>query len=274
MRELGRLRNQSAAGAATCSWGPPCGRRSDRRASASLARSLSGTQRRSTSRAAPSTHFCVATASILATKPTGSRSTSASTVFFGRCGPARSDRLAKPRRAIVRRIRLRSLGLRDRLNSARPVKAMAGRRAPLVRGAGEDQPDHSVGCPMRSTLSWSVGLGALALSPALAATHTVTINTSQIFGTIDPAKISDYTDYMASANLYDGLANVDPKGTLVPELAARWDVSPDASSVTFHHPARRQISGRLARQAGGRRLFRRAAARRSIKDPPTCSPAC
>jgi peptide/nickel transport system substrate-binding protein len=34
----------------------------------------------------------------------------------------------------------------------------------------------------------------------------VTINAVQIFGTIDPAKISDY---MASANFYDGLANVD-----------------------------------------------------------------
>jgi len=87
---------------------------------------------------------------------------------------------------------------------------------------------------MRSTLSWGVGLGALALSPALAATHTVTINTVQIFGTIDPAKISDYTDYMASANLYDGLANVDSNGALVPELAEKWEVAPDAASVTFH----------------------------------------
>jgi peptide/nickel transport system substrate-binding protein len=87
---------------------------------------------------------------------------------------------------------------------------------------------------MRSTLYWGVGLGALALSPALAATHTVTINTVQIFGTIDPAKISDYTDYMASANLYDGLANVDSKGALVPELAEKWEVAPDAASVTFH----------------------------------------
>ena len=39
---------------------------------------------------------------------------------------------------------------------------------------------------------------------------------------------------MASANLYDGLANVDPKGQLVPELAEKWVVSPDAASVTFH----------------------------------------
>jgi peptide/nickel transport system substrate-binding protein len=85
---------------------------------------------------------------------------------------------------------------------------------------------------MRSSLFWGAGLGALLLSPAIAATHTVTINTVQIFGTIDPAKISDYTDYMASANLYDGLVNVDSKGALVPELADKWEVSPDARSVT------------------------------------------
>src|SRR5277367_3327487 len=87
---------------------------------------------------------------------------------------------------------------------------------------------------MRSSLFLGLGLGALALFPALAAGHTVTVNTVQIFGTIDPAKISDYTDYMASANLYDGLANVDSKGNLVPELASSWDLSPDASNVTFH----------------------------------------
>ena len=87
---------------------------------------------------------------------------------------------------------------------------------------------------MRSSLILVLGLCALALSPTFAAGHTVTVNTVQIFGTIDPAKISDYTDYMASANLYDGLANVDPDGNLVPELAEKWDVSPDATSVTFH----------------------------------------
>src|SRR5271166_5310633 len=87
---------------------------------------------------------------------------------------------------------------------------------------------------MRSSLFLGLGLGALALSPALAAGHTVTVNTVQIFGTVDPAKISDYTDYMASANLYDGLANVDSTGNLVPELAEKWDISPDATSVTFH----------------------------------------
>ena len=82
---------------------------------------------------------------------------------------------------------------------------------------------------MRRTVCLALGLLPLAASAALAAPHTITVNTVQIFGTIDPAKISDYTDYMASANLYDGLANVDPKGQLVPELAEKWDVSPDAA---------------------------------------------
>ena len=73
---------------------------------------------------------------------------------------------------------------------------------------------------------------ALSVGAAQAQT-VVTMNTVQIFGSIDPAKISDYTDYMASVNLYDGLATVDGSGNLVPELAESWEVSDDASVVTF-----------------------------------------
>src|SRR5579863_6694371 len=62
----------------------------------------------------------------------------------------------------------------------------------------------------------------------------VTMNTVQIFSTVDPAKISDYTDYMATVNLYDGLVSVDRKGRLIPELAEKWDVSADGKEVTFH----------------------------------------
>ena len=113
---------------------------------------------------------------------------------------------------------------------------------------------------MRSATSLALGVTLMAMSPAFAASHTVTVNTSQIFGTIDPAKISDYTDYMASANLYDGLANVDPNGNLVPELASSWDVSPDAEQRNLSSPARREVPGRLARRGRGRRLFGRAAA--------------
>jgi peptide/nickel transport system substrate-binding protein len=80
------------------------------------------------------------------------------------------------------------------------------------------------------------GCAALALtsSAAKADPVVVTMNTVQIFSTIDPAKISDYTDYMASVNLYDGLVNVDRQGNLAPELAEKWEASPDGKEVTFH----------------------------------------
>lgn len=82
------------------------------------------------------------------------------------------------------------------------------------------------------------GTAALAFCATLAAgaavaENVVTMNTVQIFGTIDPAKISDYTDYMAAVNLYDGLVTVDHTGALVPQLAQSWEVSPDATEVTF-----------------------------------------
>jgi peptide/nickel transport system substrate-binding protein len=74
---------------------------------------------------------------------------------------------------------------------------------------------------------------ALLMGTSALAQNVVTMNTVQIFGSIDPAKISDYTDYMASVNLYDGLITVDASGNLVPELAESWVVADDASSVTF-----------------------------------------
>lgn len=75
---------------------------------------------------------------------------------------------------------------------------------------------------------------ALCLTAGMAMSETVvTMNTVQIFGSIDPAKISDYTDYMAAVNLYDALVTVDSSGQLVPELAESWQVSDDAREVTF-----------------------------------------
>lgn len=85
----------------------------------------------------------------------------------------------------------------------------------------------------RATAAGAVALSAAFAMPAGAET-LVTMNTVQIFGTIDPAKISDYTDYMAAVNLYDGLVGVDYNGNLTPELASSWDVSADAKEVTFH----------------------------------------
>jgi len=100
-----------------------------------------------------------------------------------------------------------------------------------------------------STAAAALLLGAMSATQAAAET-VVTMNTVQIFGTIDPAKISDYTDYMAAVNLYDGLVNVDEKGNLVPELAESWEVSPDAKEVTFKLRADARFQDGSAVEAG------------------------
>ena len=109
-----------------------------------------------------------------------------------------------------------------------------------------------------SALLGGVAVVAIGLGAQAADRRVVTVNTVQIFGTIDPAKISDYTDYMATANLYDGLANVDTQGNLVPELAESWEVSPDATTVTFHLRKDAKFQDGSACRSGGRRLLGRA----------------
>lgn len=73
----------------------------------------------------------------------------------------------------------------------------------------------------------------LVLSSA-AAQRVVTLNAVQIFGTIDPAIASDYTDYMAAVNLYDGLVTVDENGAILPLLAETWESNDDATVFTFN----------------------------------------
>ncbi|HWK66907.1 MAG TPA: ABC transporter substrate-binding protein [Rhizobiaceae bacterium] len=70
--------------------------------------------------------------------------------------------------------------------------------------------------------------------PGQAVAETVvTMTVGQIFKSIDPAKITDYTDYMAAVNLYDALVSVDSEGRIIPELAESWEVSSDAKEVTY-----------------------------------------
>lgn len=86
---------------------------------------------------------------------------------------------------------------------------------------------------MKRLLS-ATALAALSAGPALADEPVaITMNAVQIFGTIDPAKINDYTEYMAATNLYDGLTTVAAGGEIVPQLAESWDVSEDSLTYTF-----------------------------------------
>jgi peptide/nickel transport system substrate-binding protein len=71
-------------------------------------------------------------------------------------------------------------------------------------------------------------------APAALAKTAITVTATQIFGTVDPAKIKDYTEYMAAVNLYEGLTTVDSKGNVLPLLAEKWEISPDSKLYLFH----------------------------------------
>lgn len=64
-------------------------------------------------------------------------------------------------------------------------------------------------------------------------TTRLRMNATQRFGTIDPAKGTDYTQTMALLNLYDGLVFPDTEGNLKPHLAKDWSVSDDNKTYTF-----------------------------------------
>lgn len=86
----------------------------------------------------------------------------------------------------------------------------------------------------RKSLMCGVAAAALAgMATSAAAENVITVNTVQIFGTIDPAKINDYTEYMAGVNLYEALTTLDGDGAIQPLLAESWEASEDTLTYTF-----------------------------------------
>jgi len=83
-----------------------------------------------------------------------------------------------------------------------------------------------------ASIAVAVAIGFFASSSY--AKTAITVTATQIFGTVDPAKVKDYTEYMAAVNLYEGLTTVDPKGNVLPLLAEKWEISPDSKTYTFH----------------------------------------
>lgn len=81
----------------------------------------------------------------------------------------------------------------------------------------------------------ATALSALCAAGAMAEDKVaITVNAVQIFGTIDPSKVNDYTEYMAAVNLYDALTTVNAEGAVIPQLAESWDISEDSLTYTFH----------------------------------------
>lgn len=75
------------------------------------------------------------------------------------------------------------------------------------------------------------------------APSTLNVQVAQAFGTLDPAVGNDYTQFLANINMYDNLLTQKPDGSVLPNLATKWSVSPDgltyvvtiASGVKFHN---------------------------------------
>lgn len=86
---------------------------------------------------------------------------------------------------------------------------------------------------LRSILLGATAAMTLGIAAPAAAQNVITVNAVQIFGTIDPAKINDYTEYMAAVNMYEALTTLDGDGAIQPLLAESWTVSDDTLTWTF-----------------------------------------
>ena len=87
---------------------------------------------------------------------------------------------------------------------------------------------------LKTHLRCAAAVAALALgAQAALADNVITVNATQIFGTVDPAKINDYTEYMAGVNMYEALTTLDGKGAIQPLLAESWTTSEDGLTWTF-----------------------------------------
>ncbi|NLS18690.1 ABC transporter substrate-binding protein [Rhizobium sp. P40RR-XXII] len=83
-------------------------------------------------------------------------------------------------------------------------------------------------------LASALALPLASVAASAADKVSIAVNTMQIFSSLDPAKVTDYTGYMAIVNMYDALTTVSPSGEIVPHLAKSWDISQDGLTYTFH----------------------------------------
>ncbi len=75
---------------------------------------------------------------------------------------------------------------------------------------------------------------AIVAGGVAAAQNVFTMSHTQEFGTIDPARGTDYTESYAMLNLYDALVFPSSEGAIEPKLAESWTVSTDGLAYTFN----------------------------------------
>ena len=85
--------------------------------------------------------------------------------------------------------------------------------------------------------------------------------------TLDPAKVQDASSALYITHLFSGLVRLDEEFEVVPDLAERWEVSPDGRVYTFELRQNATFhNGRLIRAEDIKYSLERAA------DPDTASP--
>jgi peptide/nickel transport system substrate-binding protein len=85
----------------------------------------------------------------------------------------------------------------------------------------------------KRALLLTVLLGVALLSIGAVARNVFTMSHTQEFGTIDPARGSDYTESYAMLNVYDALVFPASSGAIEPKLAKSWTISEDGLQYTF-----------------------------------------
>lgn len=75
-------------------------------------------------------------------------------------------------------------------------------------------------------------IGGYALSAG--AENVFVMSHTQEFGTVDPARGTDYTEAYAMLNLYDPLVFPGPDGEIITKLAYDWEISDDGLTYTFY----------------------------------------
>jgi len=90
------------------------------------------------------------------------------------------------------------------------------------------------GLPMRRLLLlFTIALGLLGCGRGRDP-HTLYVSLDADPTTFDPALIQDVAGGEIAAKLFNGLLRYDEQGTLIPDLAERYEVSSDGRTFTFH----------------------------------------
>ena len=75
--------------------------------------------------------------------------------------------------------------------------------------------------------------GVVCMVAGGTAKNVFVMSHTQEFGTIDPARGTDYTESYAMLNIYDALVFPSPTGEVLPHLAESWTISNDGLAYTF-----------------------------------------